>query len=121
MDEKQLSDLKRRAEKANDKEKQIIIAEIEREEQKLKIQNSFRSIGDKLTKSIDAFNQSVNYAVENLKGPQFYYAAKEGLAKARLALHEVFEIIQRAQDLEKKLLRLSNAEKGLLKKEKQIA
>jgi hypothetical protein len=120
MDEKQLSDLKRRAERANDKEKQIIMAEIEREEQKLKIQNSFKSIGDKLTKSIDIFNQSVSYAVENLKGPQFYYAAKEGLAKARLALQEIFEITQRAQDLEKRLLRLSNAEKGLLKKEKQI-
>jgi hypothetical protein len=121
MDEKQLSDLKRRAETVNDKEKQIIMAEIEREEQKLKTQNSFRTIGEKLTKSIQSFNQSVSYAVENLKGPQFYYAAKEGLAKARLTLQEIFEMLQRVQDLEKRLLHLSNAEKGLLKKEKQIA
>ena len=65
MNEKQLSDLKSRAEKANDKEKQILVAEIEREEQKIRIQNNIRYISDNLPKSIEAFNQSINAAVEN--------------------------------------------------------
>ena len=121
MDEKQLRDLKGRAEKANDKEKQILVAEIEREEQKLRIQNNIRNISDNLPKSIEAFNQSISAAVENLKGPKYYYSVKEGMAKARLALQEIFEMLQRTQDLEKRLLRLSNAERDLLKKEKQIA
>jgi hypothetical protein len=121
IDEKQLKDLKGRMEKATEKERQIIKAEIEREEEKLKIQSDLKHFEDQLPKSIEAFNQSISSAVENMKAPQFYYGAKEALAKGRSTLQKIFGLLQRMQHLEKTLLNITKVERKSLEAEKKIA
>lgn len=121
MDEKQLNDLKSRVEKANEKEKQIIMAAIQREEEKKKINDAIRSLEEKLLKSIETFNQSIRSAIESLNEVQSYYVAKKNLANARLILADIFNLIEQMQNFEKKLSVLTKAQTGLLRKEKQVA
>jgi hypothetical protein len=121
VDVKQLDDLKKRAQKANKKERQILIAEIEREEQKLRIYSSIKEMEVKLSALIDSFNRQIKSAVDNLNSPGSYYAVKDCISKARVSLVDLNGIVEIIDDLKNKLIKIGKIEKDLLKKESAAA
>ena len=121
IDVKQLDDLKKRIQKVSKKERQILIAEIEREEQKLQIHSSIKDLEAKLSAVINSFNGQLKLAVDNLNSQESYYTAKDYISKARISLVDLNEVIRKIDDLKNKLIKITKIEKHLLNKESKAA
>ncbi len=120
-DVKQLENLKERLKKASKKEKHILKVELEQEEEKLKIGKTIFDLEERLNQYIDSFNKFLRMAVEVLGKPEYLFEVKDNLAKARVVLKDITEILQIAKTLEKKIVSLTKREQKLLKKEKESA
>jgi hypothetical protein len=120
-DVKQLENLKERLKKASEKEKQILKVEIEQEEEKLKIEKTILDLEERLNQYIDSFNKFLGQSVEYLGRPEYLFEVKDNLAKARVILNDITEMLQIAKTLEKKIVSLTKTEQKLLKKEKESA
>jgi hypothetical protein len=59
--------------------------------------------------------------VEHLGRPENLFEVKDNLAKARVVLKDISEMLKETKNLEEKIVNLSKAEKVLLKKEKETA
>jgi hypothetical protein len=121
IDAKQLQNLKERIKKASEKERQILKAELEREEKKLGIEKIIFDLEKRLNQYINSFNKFLGQSVEHLGRPENLFEAKDNLAKARVVLKDISEMLKETKRLEEKIVNLSKAEKVLLKKEKETA
>ena len=120
-DAKQLENLKERIKKASEKEKQILKVELAQEEEKLKIEKTIFDLEERLNQYIDSFNKFLRIAVERVGKPEYLFEVKDNLARARVVLRDITEMLQIAKSLEKKLVGLTKTEQKLLKKEKESA
>jgi hypothetical protein len=120
-DAKQIENLKERLKKASEKEKQILKVELEQEEEKLKIEKTIFDLEERLNQYIDSFNKFLRVAVDRVGTPEYLFEVKNNLAKARVVLKDITEMLQIAKSLEKKLVDLTKTEQKLLKKEKESA
>jgi hypothetical protein len=120
-DVKQLENLKERLKKASEKEKHILKVELEQEEEKLKIGKTIFDLEERLNQYIDSFNKFLRMAVDRVGKPEYLFEVKDNLAKARVVLKDITEILQIAKTLEKKIVSLTKREQKLLKKEKESA
>jgi hypothetical protein len=119
IDAKQLENLKERLKKASEKEQKILKSEIEFEEEKLKIEKKIFDLEARLNQYIDSFNKFLAQSMEHLGRPENLFEVKDNLAKARVLLKDISEMLKETKRLEEKLVMLTKAEKGLLKKEKE--
>ena len=119
IDTEQIQNLKERLKKASEKEKNILKAELEIEEDKLKIEKVILDLEVRLNKYVDLFNKFLTQSVVHLGRPQNLFEVKDNLAKARLLLRDISEMLKENKRLEEKLVRLTKAEKILLKKEEK--
>ena len=120
-DAKQLENLKERIKKASEEEKQILKVELEQEEEKLKIEKAILDLEERLNQYIDSFNKFLRMAMDRVGKPEYLFEAKDNLARARVVLKDITEMLQITKTLEKKLVDLTKAEHKLLKKEKETA
>jgi hypothetical protein len=117
IDTEQIQNLKERLKKASEKEKNILKAELEIEEDKLKIEKVILDLEVRLNQYIDSFNKFLGHSVGHLGRPENLFEVKDNLAKARLLLNDISEILKETKSLEEKLVNLTKAERNLLKKE----
>jgi hypothetical protein len=120
-DVKEIENLKERLKKASEKEKQILKVELEQEEEKLKIEKAILDLEERLNQYIDSFNKFLRMAVDRVGMPEYHFEVKDNLARARVVLKDITEMLQITKTLEKKLVDLTKAEQNLLKKEKESA
>jgi hypothetical protein len=120
-DVKQLENLKECLKKASEKEKQILKVEIEQEEEKLKIEKTILDLEERLNQYIDSFNKFLEMAMEVLGKPEHLSEVKDNLAKTRVILNDITEMLKITTTLEKKIVSLTKTEQKLLKKEKESA
>jgi hypothetical protein len=59
--------------------------------------------------------------VEHLGRPENLFEVKDNLAKARVTLKDISEMLKETKNLEEKLVELTKTEKRLLEKEKETA
>ena len=119
IDTEQLQNLKERLKKASKKERKILKSEIKFEEDKLKIEKIILDLEVRLNQYTDSFNKFLAHSVEHLGRPENLFEVKDNLAKARLLLKDISEMLKETKSLEEKLVNLTKAEKILLKKEKK--
>jgi hypothetical protein len=120
-DAKQIENLKERLKKVSEKEQHILKVELEKEEEKLKIEKTILDLEERLNQYIDSFNKFLRMAVDRVGKPEYLFEAKDNLARARVVLKDITEMLQITKTLEKKLVDLTKAEKNLLKKERESA
>jgi hypothetical protein len=121
IDAKQFENLKERVKKASEKERQILKAELEREEGKIRIEKIIFDLEERLNQYIASFNKFLGQSVEQLGRPENLFEVKDNLAKARVVLNDISEMLKETKSLEEKLVELTKAEKRLLNKEKETA
>lgn len=121
LDEQQLKDLRQRAAKVSGKEEKVLKAEVAREEEKLRLEKIGLELHTKLRHLLDSFNGFIKSAFEHMKRAAYPYDAKPYLDKAKLVLKDITGILEEMRAFEEKLVRLTNSERNLLKKEKEAA
>ena len=121
LDEKQLKDLKERMTRASGSEKKTLQSEIIREEEKLRVEKTALDLQNKLEEYLDYFNKLLRQALEYIKTGTYSYDAMPHLAKARVILKDISELLKKADVLQKRLIKLTKVEKKLLKKEREKA
>jgi len=118
-DANQLREQKERIAKAQGDEREILKKEIVDEEEKLKIENSIFEFEERLGQYMNLFNQLIAQSVEHIRASPYPLDAEPHLAKARVILKDISEMLRETKSLEEKLVKLTKAEKMLLKKEKK--
>jgi len=121
IDLKELQELKERLTKVDDKEKQIVKAEIREEEEKIRIEKAIFEYETRLGQYLKSFNGFLMEAVDHIRGSLYPYDANTPLSKARVVLKDILEMAKETKALEDKLIRLTKSEKKLLKKEQKTA
>ena len=121
IDLKELQELKERLSKVDDKEKQIVKAEIREEEEKIRIEKSILEYETRLGQYLKPFNGFLMQAVDHIRGSPYPYDANAPLVRARVVLKDILEMAKETKALEEKLIRLTKSEKKLLKKERKTA
>ena len=86
-------------------------SEIIREEEKLRVEKS----------ALDLQNKLLRQALGYIKTGAYPYDAMPYLAKTRVILKDISEVLKKANVLEKRLIKLTKVEKKLLKKEREKA
>jgi hypothetical protein len=117
----QLREQKGRMAKAEEKEKDILKKEIVDEGEKVKLEKSILEFEERLNQYMNSFNEFIQQSLERLKTSPYPFDAEPSIAKARFVLKEMAEMLKETKILEEKLVRLTKAEKNLLRKEKEIA
>ena len=120
-DVKQIENLKERLKKTSEKEKAILKVELEKEEEKLKIEKTILDLEERLNHYIDSFNKFLRMAVDRVGKPEYLFEVKDDLARARVVLRDITDMLKITKTLEKKLVDLTKTEQKLLKKEKESA
>ena len=118
-DSKLLQELKGRVAKTNGKERKILNAEIEDGEKKLRIEKTIIDLEQKLGQYVNVFNERLGLSLQQIRNSSYPYNAKPYLAKARLILKDISEILKETKVLEGKIIKLTKLEKRLLKKERE--
>ncbi len=121
VDVTQLKEKKERIAKVEGKERKVLKAEIAADEEKLIIEKKILEFEERLDQHMNSFNKYVSRAVEHIRGSPYPYDAKPYLEKARAIIKDISEMLKDIKVLEEKLIKLIKAEKGLLKKEKEVA
>ena len=121
IDLKELQELKERLGKVDDKEKQIVKAEIREEEEKIRIEKMILEYETRLGQYLNSFNGFLMQAVDHIRGSPYPYDANAPLVRARVVLKDILEMAKGTKALEEKLIRLTKSEKKLLKKERKTA
>jgi hypothetical protein len=121
IDRKHLHDLKNRMDRVPSKERPVLKAEIEREEEKLKIEKALLDFQTRQDQYLDAFNKWLRLAVEHISHSPYPYDARSYLSHARVVLKDISVLLKEIKALEGKLMRHTKAEQSLLKKERQAA
>jgi hypothetical protein len=121
IDLKELQELKERLAKVDDKERQIVKAEIREEEEKIRIEKAILEYETRLGQYLNSFNGFLMQAVDHIRGSPYPYDSNASLAKARTVLKDILEMAKETKALEEKLIRLTKSEKKLLKKERKTA
>jgi hypothetical protein len=120
-DVKQIENLKERLKKASEKERHILKVELAQEEEKLKIEKTILDLEERLNQYIDSFNKFLRMAVDRVGKPEYLFEVKDDLARARVVLRDITDMLKITKTLEKKLVDLTKTEQKLLKKEKESA
>jgi len=118
VDSKQFQELKKRMVSAEGKERKILKAEIEDEEEKLKIENRILDFEQTLGQYVNVFNERLSGSLQQIRNSPYPYDAKPYLAKTRLVLKDITGILKEIKVLEREVVKLSKLEKKLLKKER---
>ena len=118
-DSKQLQELKGRMTKTNGKERKILKAEIRDEEEKLRIERAIVELEQKLGSYVNVFNERLGLSLQHIRNSPYPYDAKPCLAKARVILKDISEILKEIKILEGEIIKLTKLEKRLLKKERE--
>jgi Mg2+ and Co2+ transporter CorA len=113
-------ELKERVAKATGKEKKLLTAELEGQEEKIRLEKEIFEIERKLGQGLSSLHQLLRAAVERIKRSPYPYEAKGPLTQAKAVLNEILSLIKEAQALEDKLVGLVKAERKLLKKERNV-
>jgi hypothetical protein len=121
IDLKELQELKERLSKVDDKEKQIVKAEIREEEEKIRIEKTILEYETRLGQYLNSFNGFLMQAVDHIRGSPYPYDSNAPLVRARVVLKDILEMVKETKALEEKLIRLTKEEKKLLKKERKTA
>jgi len=121
IDLKELQELKERLAKVDDKERQIVKAEIRQEEEKIRIEKAIFEYETRLGHYLKTFNGFLMEAVNHIRGSPYPYDANAPLAKARTVLKDILVMAKETKALEEKLISLTKSEKKLLKKERKTA
>jgi hypothetical protein len=108
-------------EKTTGKEKKLVKAEIEGEEEKMKIEQAVFGLERKLTQALNSFNQYLKAAIDHMSASPYPYDAIHPLAEAKKVLVNIFNTIKETGQLEEQLVTLTKTEKGLLNKERKTA
>ena len=120
-DANQLREQKERMAKADEKEKEILTKEIADEEEKIRMEKSILGFEERLNQYMNSFNEFIRLSVEHLRASPYPLDAEPHLAKARVILKDISEMLKETKSLEEKLVKLTKVEKVLLKKEKKTA
>jgi hypothetical protein len=121
VDAQHFQGLKGRLENTIGKEKKIVKAEIEREEEKLRVERAVFEFERKLRQALNSFNQHMTKALDHIRSSPYPYDAIHPLSDAKTILSNMLTMIKDAGQLEENLVSLVNAEKRLLKNESSIA
>jgi hypothetical protein len=121
VDAQQYQELKERLAKATGKEKKLLAAEFQKEEEKLRLEKSIFEMEGRLGQGLNSLHQLLSAAVDRLKRSAYPYDAKGPLPQARVVLTEILALIKEAKAFEDKLVGLVKAERKLLKKEREVA
>jgi hypothetical protein len=120
VDADELQKLYERLEKADGKQRKILEVEIAGEEEKLKIEKSIIAFEQRLAEFVEAFNQRIELAVQQMRPASAYpQDAVVHLLNARVVLNEMSQMLRQVKALEDKLISRVKKEKTLLKKEKK--
>jgi len=118
-DSKQLQELKGRMAKTNGKERKILKAEIKDEEEKLRIERAIVELERKLGQYVNIFNERLGLSLQHIRNSPYPYDAKPYLAKARVILKDISEILKEIKILDGEIIKLTKLERRLLKKERE--
>ena len=118
LDMNQLKELKERLAKLSGKERYVLQAEISREEEKIKLEQTVMGAQSRLERHLQTFNHFLKTAMEKMQ-VGYPYESLPYLAKARVFLKDLSGMIQDMRDLEKKIIDLIKIEKGLLEFERK--
>jgi transposase len=118
-DQEHLAKLEERLAKADGKEKNLLKAEAWEKEKKLKIEKQIVEFKNRMGRYLASFNECLNMSVEHLKRSPYPYDARPFIAKARVILRDISEILKETKILEEDIVKLSKVEKRLLKNEKE--
>ena len=118
-DSKQFQELKGRMAKTNGKERKILKAAIKDEEKKLRIEKTIIEFEQKLGQYVNIFNERLGLSLQHIRNSDYPYDAKPYLARARVILKDISEILKEIRVLEEEIIKLTKLEKRLLKKERE--
>jgi hypothetical protein len=118
VDAQHLRELKERLGKTTGEKRKIIKAEIEGEEEKLKIEQTILELEKKLTQALNSFNQYIKAAIEHIRDSPYPYDGIHPLFEAKRVLTTIFKMIKETRQFEEQLENLAKTEKKLLKKER---
>ena len=93
--------------------------ELIHEIQKLKIEKAIFDFERSLGQYLNSFNKCLTVAVDQIRGSLYPYDAKAHLAKARVVLKDIMEMLKETKALEEKLIKLTKVERKFLKKERE--
>lgn len=117
IDAQHFRELKERLGKASVKEKKLIKAEIEGEEEKMEMERAVFEFERKLTQALNSFNQWLQTAIDHIRDSPYPYDAVHPLTEARKTLENIATMIKETAQLEEKLVGLVKSEKKFLEKE----
>ena len=120
VDAHHYQELKERLAKATGREKKLLTAELEGQEEKLRLEKSIFEIERKLGQGLNSLHQFLRAAVDRIRRSPYPYDAKGPLSQARAVLNEILALIKEAKVLEDKLVGLVKVERKLLKKERDV-
>ena len=96
VDAHHYQELKERLAKATGKEKKLLTAELEGQEEKLRLEKSIFEIERKLGQGLNSLHQLLRAAVDRIKRSPYPYDAKGPLSQARAVLNEILGVDQRS-------------------------
>lgn len=121
VDAQQLQELKARASTTTGKEKGLLLAEVAREEDKLRLEAAIVQADQRLVQLIGEFNAVLATALQRMGGSVHPYDAMPNIKKAGQVLGQIRAVLKQVKDAEKQVLRLEKLEARLLVQEKQAA
>jgi hypothetical protein len=115
-DQQQLKAQKQRLQKPRGKEKKILHAEIETEENKLELEKQIFALESALDPKIALFNQNLGQAVNQIRSA-YPYDAKPHLDRAAKVLTSILELVRKVKRIEEQLESMIKMEKKQLQSE----
>ena len=121
VDRNQLEEKKNRFRKSNGQEKELLQAEIKREEERIIVEETVVELESRLVMNIQEFDRRIAMIVEFLRGSQNPGDAMPFFTRARRVLRDIRTIDMGLQDLERRMVSLLKEERRLLTEESQTA
>jgi hypothetical protein len=121
VDRNQLQEKKNRLRGIKGKEKELLKAEIKREEERIVIEETIAELESRLGSNIQNFDKQIAAMIEALRSSPYAGDAFPFLERVRRTLRDIRTISLALRDLEPRLVSLLKEERRLLAKERQAA
>ncbi|KMY65598.1 hypothetical protein AAU61_21290 [Desulfocarbo indianensis] len=121
VDRNQLQEKKNRLRGIKGKEKELLKAEIKREEERIVIEGTIAELESRLGNNIQNFDKQIAAVIEALRSSAYTGDALPFLERGKRTLRDIRTITLALKDLEPRLVSLLKEERRLLAKERQAA
>ncbi len=121
LDARELDSKRKRLNEAKGDEKQVLRAEIHRQEMKLRAEKTIQGYEQRLVQGVEAFQNALNGVINILSRSPYPLDARPLLVQARTILNSIKEVLSQIAHVEEKLVDFTKEEQRLLKQEQRLA